>query len=104
MACSRCSSPLSRDLRAVYLVLGAIALSFAVACASSELPPRSANDPANPSAPEGVSPLSVTTASASAPAAHDAHSQGHEGHTMPMGTMSATPSDSAGQGHSHHGH
>lgn len=100
MACSRCTSPASSCLHPGWYAL-ALLLALGVACASGELPARTAADPANPSAPEGAPApeAAATTAGSGAASAPDPHA--HHGHTMP-----APPSASASSsvGHQHQGH
>ena len=90
MACRLC--PSSRRSRfALGLTVACTIGVGVVSCASGELPPRSANDPANPNAPETPMALASTgTAEENVAASNHAHVHGGTGdagatlYTCPM--------------------
>lgn len=71
-------------------IIVSLAFMTFVGCASGELPPRAANDPANPNAEEAPAPNTNAASAPAAPATSGAMPEGHHHHDQAQPAASAT--------------
>jgi len=90
MACPHCPPSRRMPWILAFFIVSSVVVAV-VACASGELPPRSANDPANPKAPETPPPALATSTAAFGSSATSEQSHVHGGNADAGSTLYTCP-------------